>query len=89
MPRASQVCTCVFCPHLSNLARLVSSLISQCAGAFSATPSDAGTSDSRKNPSRMKPPNGFEPVALFLNLLASVFSIIVSILRLLEMTNQR
>lgn len=59
MPRAPQVCTCVFCPHLLKLARLVSSVLLAA------------------------------PVALFLNLLASVFSIIVSILRLMEMTSQR
>lgn len=108
MPRTPQVCTCVFCPHLSNVARSVScvlhaahcylvsacsaplSLVSQCAGAFSSTPSSGGTtSDSSENPGRIKPPNTFETVTLFLTLLASVLSIIVSVLKLLEMTSQR
>jgi hypothetical protein len=107
MPRTPQVGTCVFCPHLSNLIRLVScvlhaahcylvavcgapfSLVSQCAGAFSSRPSNAGTNDSSENPRRMKPPNAFETVMLFLILLANVLSIVVSVLRLLEMTNQR
>jgi hypothetical protein len=108
MPRVPLVCTCVFCPHLLNLARSVScvlhaahyylvsvcsaplSLVSRCAGVFSSTPGDRGTaSDSSENPGRIKPPNTFETVTLFLTLLASVLSIIVSVLKLLEMTSQR
>lgn len=114
MPRVPQVCTCVFCPHLSTLTCSVSfvlnaahyflvsvccapfSLLSQCAG----TPSDAGATlsykdsnesanNSSESPRRIKPPNAFETVALFLNLLASVLAIFVSVLKLLEMTNQR
>ena len=74
------------------------SLVSQCAG----TPSDAGTTSklgynganesanhSNQKPRRVKPPNSVATVALFLNLLASVLTIVVSVLKLLEMTNQR
>lgn len=73
------------------------SLVSQCAGGFlaasnSGTNSSSGYNDAHEcpnnlsqNPRRMKPPNDF---AEFLHLLASVLSIIVSVLRLLEMTNR-
>jgi hypothetical protein len=102
MSSVSQGCTCAFYSHSSNLGCLVSWVLHaspfsmvQCAGAFSPAPSDAGTNEvnecannSNENPRRIKPVNAFATVALFFNLLASVLAIVVSVLKLLEMTNQ-
>jgi hypothetical protein len=71
-------------------------LVSQCAGGFlpprtatsSYSEANQSAGNSNKNPRQIKFPNNVETVALFLNLLASVFSIVVSVLRLLEMTKQ-
>ena len=102
MPRVPQVYTCAICPHFLKLSRSASralfSLISQCAGAFSSTPGDANSTsknepnncanNSNENPKKVKPPNPVDDVALFLNLLAHVLAIVVSVLKLLEMANR-
>ena len=87
MPKVPEVSTCVFCPQLSSLGSSLVvhvSIISRCAGG----PLPEQTKDNPKEPcksgSSTKPPN-LQNEALWITIVAGLLSILVSILKLLEL----
>ena len=86
MPKVPEVGTCVFCPQFSSLGSSLVvrvSIISRCAGG--PLPE---TKDNPKAPcksgSSIKPPN-LQNEALWITIVAGLLSILVSILKLLEL----
>ena len=77
MPRVPEVCTRVFCPHFSDLSGDTSKM------GIAQTRNSANLI--RGNGSSIKPPNPFQHETLWITIVASLLSILVSILKLAEL----